>query len=85
MIEKQKTTFMRLGLGLAGVVVDDETAEKIWRIYEELNFKKGDFAMRDVIKIESEITVKYKKRNARKELRENDIVNEVDFRKSGNY
>jgi hypothetical protein len=85
MIEKQKTTFMRLGLGLAGVVVDDETAEKIWRIYEELNFKKGDFAMRDVIKIESEITVKYKKRNARKELRESDTANEVEFRKSGNY
>ena len=44
MIEKQKTTFMRLGLGLAGVVVDDATAEKIWRIYEDLTFKKGDFS-----------------------------------------
>jgi hypothetical protein len=41
--------------------------------------------MRDVIKIESEITVKYKKRNARKELREGDVANEADVRKSGNY
>lgn len=75
---------MRLGLGLAGVVVDDVTAEKIWRIYEDLIFKKGDFSMRDVIKIESEVAVKYKRRNAKKEsseISENDIA----FKKIGNY
>lgn len=74
---------MRLGLGLAGVVVDDVTAEKIWRIYEDLIFKKGDFSMRDVIKIESEVVGKYKRRNSKKEseISENDIA----FKKIGNY
>jgi hypothetical protein len=77
MIEKQKTTFMRLGLGLAGVVVDDMTAEKIWRIYEDLYFKKGDFSMRDVLKIESEVSLKFKKRKMKKELIDLDLRNEV--------
>lgn len=75
---------MRLGLGLAGVVVDDVTAEKIWRIYEDLIFKKGDFSMRDVIKIESEVAVKYKRRNAKKESPEYS-ENDIAFKKIGNY
>jgi len=84
MLEKQKTTFMRLGLGLAGVVVDDVTAEKIWRIYEDLTFKKGDFSMRDVIKIESEVSVKYKKRKSDKHV---DLAQEkeIDLKRISNF
>jgi hypothetical protein len=77
MIEKQKTTFMRVGLGLAGVIVDEMTAEKIWRIYEDLYFKKGDFSMRDALKIESEVSFKYKKRKMKKELIDLDSRNDV--------
>jgi hypothetical protein len=76
MIEKQKTTYMRLGLGLAGVVVDDITAEKIWRIYEDLYFKKGDFSMRDVLKIESEVSIKHKRRKIKKGLSDVESRNE---------
>jgi hypothetical protein len=69
MITKQRTTYMRIALGMAGVFENDMKVETIWRIYEQLEQKKGDFSLRDIIKIESELSVKYKtKMKPRREL-----------------
>jgi hypothetical protein len=60
MIDKQRTTYMRIALAMAGVFEDDMKLETIWRIYEELGQKRGDLSLRDIVKIESEVTQKYK-------------------------
>jgi hypothetical protein len=51
---------MRIALGMAGVFENDMKVETIWRIYEELEQKKGDLSLRDIVKIESEVSQKYK-------------------------
>lgn len=62
MIDKQRTTYMRIALGMAGVFENDMKVETIWRIYKELEQKKGDLALRDVAKIESQVSQKYKRK-----------------------
>ena len=51
---------MRIALAMAGVFEDDMKLETIWRVYEELGQKRGDLSLRDIVKIESEVTQKYK-------------------------
>lgn len=60
MTDKQRTTYMRIALGMAGVFESDMKVETIWRIYEELGQKQGDLSLRDIIKIESQVSTKYR-------------------------
>lgn len=52
MTSDEKTSYLRIGLGLSGVVVNDFTAEIIWRTVEGLQKKKGKFSVSDQVEIE---------------------------------
>jgi hypothetical protein len=83
MLDNQRTAYMRIALGMVGVFQNDMKVETIWRIYEQLEQKKGDLALRDVAKIESQVSQKYKRKSskpARKVKRSqlNNSVAEVD-------
>lgn len=43
---------MRIGLGLAGVIVNEKTAEVIVKVYEGIQKKQGKFSIRDAVDIE---------------------------------
>lgn len=55
MTSNEKTQYTRIALGLAGVVANDTAAETIWRVYEEIQKKKGKFSIIDATKIQSDI------------------------------
>jgi len=69
MIGDEKTNYTRIGLGLSGVVVNNMTAEIIWRTVEGLQKKKGKFSISDSVEIE--ILVKGKLEKKRISLEEN--------------
>lgn len=52
MTNDEKTSYLRIGLGLSGVVVNDYTSEIIWRTLEGLQKKKGKFSVSDQVEIE---------------------------------
>lgn len=52
MTGEEKTSYLRIGLGLSGVVVNDFTAEIIWRTLEGLQKKGGKFSVSDSVEIE---------------------------------
>jgi len=56
---KEKVDYMRIGLGLAGVNVNNMTAELIVKTYEGVLAKGGQFSVHDAAKIEVEVTGKY--------------------------
>lgn len=58
MTSEEKTNYLRIGLGLSGVVVNDFTAEIIWRTLEGLQKKKGKFSISDSVEIEMLVKVK---------------------------
>lgn len=55
MTHSEKTQYTRIGLGLAGIVASDTAAETIWRVYEEIQVKKGEFSIKDATKIQADI------------------------------
>lgn len=55
MIDSKKTQYLRLALGLAGLGANDKAAETIWRVYEGILEKEGDFSIKDAVKIECDI------------------------------
>ena len=65
----EKTNYTRIGLGLSGVVVNNMTAEIIWRTVEGLQKKKGKFSISDSVEIE--MLVKGKLEKKRISLEEN--------------
>lgn len=58
----EKTNYLRIGLGLSGVVVNDFTAEIIWRTVEGLQKKKGEFSVSDQVEIEMLVKGKLEKK-----------------------
>jgi len=58
---EEKTNYMRIGLGLASVTVNNMTAELIVKIYDGVLEMGGQFSLNDAAKIEVEVTEKYKK------------------------
>lgn len=61
MTDKEKINYMRIGLGLAGVVVNNLTSEIIVRIYEGIQKKGGKFSLDDATDIEFNVTEKHNK------------------------
>ncbi len=59
---EEKTNYLRIGLGLSGVVVNDFTAEIIWRTVEGLQKKKGEFSVSDQVEIEMLVKGKLEKK-----------------------
>lgn len=55
MTDSTKTQYLRLGLGLAGISASDKACETIWKVYEGILKKEGEFSISDAVKIESEI------------------------------
>jgi len=51
MTNKEKTDYTRIGLGLCDIVVNNMTAEVIWRTIEGIQQKKGKFSLRDAVDI----------------------------------
>jgi len=62
MTGEEKTSYLRIGLGLSGVVVNDFTAEIIWRTVEGLQKKKGEFSVSDQVEIEMLVKGKLEKK-----------------------
>jgi len=58
----EKTNYLRIGLGLSGVVVNNMTAEIIWRTVEGLQKKKGEFSVSDQVEIEMLVKGKLEKK-----------------------
>lgn len=58
----EKTNYTRIGLGLSGVVVNNMTAEIIWRTVEGLQKKKGKFSISDSVEIEMLVKGKLEKK-----------------------
>jgi hypothetical protein len=61
----EKTQFTRIGLGLAGIAVNDATAELVWRTLKRIDEKKGQFSVTDGVELEFFIKKKYGKKNER--------------------
>lgn len=68
--EKEKTKYLRSALGLSGVAVNDYMAEMIWRMYESLQEKGGDFNLRDASKIEAFMNEKFNIKQEQQEKQE---------------
>jgi len=51
MTNKEKTDYTRIGLGLCDILVNNMTAEVIWRTIEGIQKKKGKFSIRDAVDI----------------------------------
>jgi hypothetical protein len=58
--EAEKTQFTRIGLSLAGISVNDATAELVWRTLKRIDEKKGEFSVHDGVELECLIRKKYK-------------------------
>jgi hypothetical protein len=61
--KEEKVNYMRIGLALAKVNVDNFTAEMIVDTYEGILQKGGDFSIFDSAKIEAVLEEKYKKKD----------------------
>lgn len=59
--EEQKTSYLRIGLSLAGITANDMAIETIWRVVEKIKEKGGQFAISDGVDIEYFVKNKYKK------------------------
>jgi len=59
MLDKEQTKYVRIALGMSGIVVNDITSEMIWRTIEKVQTFKGDFTLRDAVDIEVLVTGKY--------------------------
>jgi hypothetical protein len=57
---KKRVDYMRLGMALVGISVNDPTAEIMVKMYEGIAEKGGNFNLNDAVKIEFETTEKYK-------------------------
>jgi len=60
---EEKVSYMRIGLALAKVTVNDFTAEMIVSIYEGILEKGGEFTILDSAKIEAYLKEKYNKQD----------------------
>jgi len=49
---KEKTNYLRIGLGIVGIPVRNETAEMIWRVYEGIISKGGEFTIDDAVNVQ---------------------------------
>lgn len=56
---KEKTNYLRIGLALVGISVDNRTAETITKIYDGVLLKKGGFSLKDAVDIEFEVGRQY--------------------------
>lgn len=61
-----KTQQMRICLSFCGVCISNATAELIWRCHHAMMEFKGDFSVKDGIKLQSEIEEKYNKLSKKK-------------------
>jgi hypothetical protein len=59
---KEKVDYMRIGMALVGISVNNLTAEIMVKMYEGITEKGGDFNLHDAVKIEFEVTGKYTKK-----------------------
>jgi hypothetical protein len=75
MTNSEKTQCVRIALGLAGIVTSDKGSEIIWRVYEQIQKKKGNFSIKDAVEIENDI----QKRQLRSERKKR-----VSFKKDYN-
>lgn len=59
MTEKEKTEYTKIALALAGIATDKMTCELVWRSYEGIQKKKGEFSIEDSSKIIAMVQKKY--------------------------
>ena len=59
---EQKVDYMRIGMALCGISIDDAAAEVAVRTYEVILEKGGDFNLHDAVKIEAEVRGRYYKK-----------------------
>ena len=60
MTRTEKTTYLRIALGLQKIVVSDEIADRIIKTYESILELKGDFNIKHALEIELKMDRKYK-------------------------
>ena len=58
--EVKKTQFTRIAMGLAGISINDATAELVWRTLKRMDEKMEDFSITDGVELEFFIRKKYK-------------------------
>ena len=56
MTNKLKTEYTKIALALTGIAVSKKLAEMIWRTYEKIQEKKGNFNIIDAMEIEKKVT-----------------------------
>lgn len=59
MTDEQKTNYLRISLALSKAVIDNRTAELIWRSYEGIIQKQGQWSLEDQAYIEVLVHDKY--------------------------
>ena len=57
-----KANYLRIGLGLQKLVVDNEIAERIIVTYEQILKKEGKFSLHDAVEIEMSLDRKFAKK-----------------------
>lgn len=62
MTHKEKINYLRIGLSLSKIGVDNETSDRIICIYEGILEKGGKYSIKDAVEIEIELDRKYAKK-----------------------
>lgn len=61
MTNEEKINYLRIGLGLQKIGVDNETADRIIQTYEAILKLGGNFSISDAVEIECDLDRKYNK------------------------
>lgn len=59
---EEKVNYLRIGLAMSQITVNDAAAEVIIRVYEGIQQKGGKFSVHDAAKIEVEVKAKYEEK-----------------------
>lgn len=75
MTDQQKTKYLRSALGMCGVAVNEYMSEMVWRMYEKIQEKGGQFDLRDASNIEAYMNKKFDVKQ--KETVQEEILDEL--------
>jgi hypothetical protein len=65
MTRNQKTDYLRIALGLQGIGINNEIADRIIETYEKILELKGKFSINHAVEIEWKMDMKYKEIEAK--------------------
>lgn len=62
MTKKEKIKYLRIGLNLQHININDETSDRVIETYEKILKLKGNFSIKDAVELEVLMDEKYAKK-----------------------